>query len=392
MDEFGFTVVAGTGWGILHKAEAWAQTEKTFRAIAETHAAVGAEYIVHLPPMFRDEKSWEFTDDRVLDPDAWKLYVDNANRLGQILKDEYGLKMVLHPHGDSHIETPEDIDRVFAATDPTYVNLCLDTGHIVYGGGDPIEMVAKYPERISYVHIKAFDVELTREAHEKDWPFGEAVARGLSVRPPAGAPDMKQLVDAIAGLGKELYVICEQDLYPCDPRLPLPNAVMTRQYLASCGLGLALSGVDDTAMRFAIIGAGRIGAVHARSVAAHPEAQLVLVCDPVGDAAATLAAAHGARWTKDVDDGLRGGRRRRGDRRLADPVPRRPDHRRRRGGQGRAGREARRPRSGPRRRVSCGGRRPRRSGHARVQPSLRPGLRRGQGAARWPGRSASWSS
>lgn len=237
MDDNGFTVVAGTGWGILHKAEAWAETERTFRAIAETHAAVGAQYIVHLPPMFRDEKTWAFTDDRVLGPDAWRLYVENANRLGQILKDEYGLAMVLHPHGDSHIETPQDIDRIFAATDPAYVNLCLDTGHIVYGGGDPIEMIRRYPERIAYVHIKAFDVDLTREAHEKDWPFGEAVARGLSVRPPAGAPDMTELVDALADLDKPLYVICEQDLYPCDPRLPLPNAVMTRQYLASCGLG-----------------------------------------------------------------------------------------------------------------------------------------------------------
>lgn len=238
MDDNGFTVVAGTGWGILHKAEAWAETEKTFRAIAETHAAVGAEYIVHLPPLFRDDKTWEWTDDRVLTPDAWSLYTENANRLGQILKDEYGLKMVLHPHGDSHIETPEDIARVFDATDPDYVNLCLDTGHIVYGGGDPLEMVRTYPDRISYVHIKAFDVELTEQAHKEDWPFGEAVARGASVRPPAGAPDMPSLVAALAGLDKDLYVITEQDLYPCDPRLPLPNAVMTRQYLASCGLGL----------------------------------------------------------------------------------------------------------------------------------------------------------
>ncbi|GMA41707.1 sugar phosphate isomerase/epimerase family protein [Mobilicoccus caccae] len=49
MDDHGFQVVAGTGWGILHKEEAWAETEKTFRAIGETHAAVGAEYVVHLP-------------------------------------------------------------------------------------------------------------------------------------------------------------------------------------------------------------------------------------------------------------------------------------------------------------------------------------------------------
>ncbi len=238
MDDNGFTVVAGTGWGILHKAEAWAETERTFRAIAETHAAVGAEYIVHLPPLFRDDKTWEWTDDRVLTPDAWKLYIENANRLGQILKDEYGLKMALHPHGDSHIETPEDIARVFDATDPTYVNLCLDTGHIVYGGGDPLEIVRTYPDRIAYVHIKAFDVELAEQAHREDWPFGEAVARGASVRPPAGAPDMRELVAALAGLNKDLYVVCEQDLYPCDPQLPLPNAIATREFLADCGLGL----------------------------------------------------------------------------------------------------------------------------------------------------------
>ena len=156
-DEYGMRVVAGTGWGVLHKQEAWETTLETFRAIAETHAAVGAEYIVHLPPLYRDDKTWEWTDDRVLSDDAWKLYVEHANVLGRILLDEYGLKMVLHPHGDSHIETPEEIARIFDATDPTYVNLCLDSGHVVYGGGDPVELCRKYPERITYVHIKAFD-------------------------------------------------------------------------------------------------------------------------------------------------------------------------------------------------------------------------------------------
>lgn len=66
-------------------------------------------------------------------------------RLGRIMKEDYGLQMVLHPHGDSHIETPEDIDRVFQATDPDYVGFCLDTGHIVYGGGDPMEPVPHVP-------------------------------------------------------------------------------------------------------------------------------------------------------------------------------------------------------------------------------------------------------
>lgn len=238
MDDHGFQVVAGTGWGILHKEEAWAETEKTFRAIGETHAAVGAEYVVHLPPLFRDDKTWEFTDDRVLSPEAWDLYIRNADRLGRMMKNDYGLKMVLHPHGDSHIETREDIDRIFGATDPDYVGFCLDTGHIVYGQSDPIDIIKDYPERIDYVHIKAMDASLVKQAHDDDWPFGQAVAKGCSVAPPAGEPKMPGLIEALADLDKELYVITEQDMYPCDPSYPLPNAIRTREYLAECGLGL----------------------------------------------------------------------------------------------------------------------------------------------------------
>lgn len=55
-------------------------------------------------------------------------------------------------------------------------------------------------------------------------------------------------------------------------------------------------------LRFAIIGAGRIGVVHADAIASHPDAALVLVADPFGDAATRLAGAHGARSTTVVDD------------------------------------------------------------------------------------------
>jgi inosose dehydratase len=64
------------------------------------------------------------------------------------------------------------------------------------------------------------------------------VAKGCSVAPPAGAPDMGGLVEALADLDKELYVICEQDMYPADPGAPLPIAIQTREYLASLGLGV----------------------------------------------------------------------------------------------------------------------------------------------------------
>jgi myo-inositol 2-dehydrogenase/D-chiro-inositol 1-dehydrogenase len=48
-------------------------------------------------------------------------------------------------------------------------------------------------------------------------------------------------------------------------------------------------------MRLALIGAGRIGRIHARNIAAHPEAELALVTDPVPGAAEALAASLGVR-------------------------------------------------------------------------------------------------
>src|SRR5699024_3003829 len=140
--------------------------------------------------------------------------------------------------GDSHIETPEEIARIFEATDPELVSFCLDTGHIVYGGGDPVMMIEEYPERIGYVHIKAFDPDITREAHEADSPVGAAVADGASWGPPRRLPDMRGLVQKLTTLDRERSVICAQDLYPCDPSLPLPNAIATREFLAECGLGV----------------------------------------------------------------------------------------------------------------------------------------------------------
>jgi len=237
MSKRALTVVAGTQFGILHKEQEWANTEFEMRRNAAVLKAVGATFLVYLPPMFRSDKTWEFTDERVLSEEQWRLYTSNANKLGKILKDEYGVTMVVHPHGDSHIETRTDIDRFFADTDPEYVSFCLDTGHIVYGGEDPINIVRDYPQRIGFVHIKAMDPALVREAHEKDWPFGEAIARGASVTPPAGQPEMKALVDALAGLDREIIVVVEQDLYPVEFDFPLPNAIATRQYLAECNLG-----------------------------------------------------------------------------------------------------------------------------------------------------------
>ncbi|MHB8892623.1 MAG: inositol 2-dehydrogenase [Candidatus Limnocylindrales bacterium] len=57
-------------------------------------------------------------------------------------------------------------------------------------------------------------------------------------------------------------------------------------------------------LRIALLGAGRIGQVHARSVSESGDAQLAWVCDPIEAAATTLAGTYGAKWSPEPQDAL----------------------------------------------------------------------------------------
>jgi inosose dehydratase len=97
-------------------------------------------------------------------------------------------------------------------------------------------IIRKYPDRIGYVHIKQMDPGIAARAVKEDLPFGQAVAMGASVEPPAGLPDVPSVLEALAGLDAELFVVVEQDMYPVEFDRPLPIAQRTRSYLNSAGL------------------------------------------------------------------------------------------------------------------------------------------------------------
>ncbi len=59
--------------------------------------------------------------------------------MGRRILDEYGLRVQFHSHADSHVGYQPEIERFLESTDPAYVNLCLDTGHVAYYGGDCLD-------------------------------------------------------------------------------------------------------------------------------------------------------------------------------------------------------------------------------------------------------------
>ncbi len=75
------------------------------------------------------------------------------NRIGERLS-EMGLKACVHPHLNTFCESPEEVDRVMALTDPRYIWLAPDTAHLYAGGSDVPAVFRKHFERIAYIHAK----------------------------------------------------------------------------------------------------------------------------------------------------------------------------------------------------------------------------------------------
>ncbi|MEU2923534.1 TIM barrel protein [Streptomyces sp. NPDC007251] len=236
LDARGLKLSGGTAFGALHRPEAWDDMLVHVRQVAELTAAAGAHHLVLIPPMYRDEKTGAYTEPPELTAEQWAGFGRNADRLGRLLLDEYGVRLVLHPHADSHIQTQPEIERLLNESDGRYTNLCLDTGHVAYGGGDTLDLIRRFGERVGYVHLKQMDPSVLARVAAEGLSFGEAVQLGVCVSPPAGVPDPGDVVAELASLDAELFVIVEQDLYPCAPDVPLPIAVRTREHLADCGL------------------------------------------------------------------------------------------------------------------------------------------------------------
>ena len=147
------------------------------------------------------------------------------------------MKLVFHPHADTHVDTQDRIERFLADTDPELVNLCLDTGHVSYCEGDNIEIIKAFPERITYVHLKSVDPVVRARALAEKMPLSESVKLGIMCEPPYGEPDMPPLLDVLGSLDREIYAVIEQDLYPVEPHIPMPIGARTAGYYVGCGLG-----------------------------------------------------------------------------------------------------------------------------------------------------------
>ncbi|HWT33110.1 MAG TPA: sugar phosphate isomerase/epimerase [Microbacterium sp.] len=227
-------ISGGTVFTGFHKGDdQWQRAWDQVLQVATLTRAMGAEHIVVIPDLWRSDATGEALEARTLDADQWTRLAAGHDRLGKALLEEYGLKQQFHSHADSHVGTRREVERLLDATDPRYLNLCLDTGHYAYYGGDSVQLIQDHPDRIGYLHLKQVDPELRFEVLKNDVPFADA-AIDIMVEPPAGVPDFAPVIEAVSAIDPDIFAIVEQDMPGVDIDLPAGIATRTREHIFGC--------------------------------------------------------------------------------------------------------------------------------------------------------------
>ena len=161
----------------------------------------------------------------------WDDAVEIISRIARACL-EMGLSTAFHHHAGTLIETPNEIERLCASTDPSLIGLCLDTGHYLYGGGDPVEAVRRYGSRIWHLHLKDVRSAVLESVRREGVGFIEAVRRDVFCELGEGAVDFPGIKQGLIDCGYEGWAIVEQDVDASQPGVqPLESAVRSRRYL-----------------------------------------------------------------------------------------------------------------------------------------------------------------
>ena len=139
-------------------------------------------------------------------------------QVGQVIGEvegaaaEFGLGLVFHPHVATFVETLLEVECLFEALAATSVGLCLDTGHCVYGGGDPTEEARKYRSLPRYVHVKDVNAGVLGESRRNQLDFEGAVGAGVFCPIGEGCIDFNVFFRFLAEMQYSGWMVVEQDV------------------------------------------------------------------------------------------------------------------------------------------------------------------------------------
>jgi len=205
------------------------------RKVGNLLAALKAPFLVMADDQSPERNAFS---GRVYDKECPVLSASQWKHVGKIVADaeavasEFGLDLVFHPHVATYIETPEECELFYDATSHTNVGLCLDTGHCVYGYGDPVREAEKYKSKLRFVHIKDCDTKVLDEARRHKWTFEDAIEHKVFTVIGQGDIDFPAFFRTLVNNGYSGWNVVEQDVkFGATPIPPAESIAASLKYL-----------------------------------------------------------------------------------------------------------------------------------------------------------------
>jgi len=145
-----------------------------------------------------------------LDADDWRRFGSGLTMVLRRCRDR-GYEPTFHPETGTYVEAPWEIERVLDLSD---VGLCLETGHMMLGGGDPVAMLRSCAGRINHVHLKDAVLDVMRQIVADDAPVTEIWSREAFCALGHGDLDVAAILDGLAAIGFGGWLVVEQDILP----------------------------------------------------------------------------------------------------------------------------------------------------------------------------------
>jgi inosose dehydratase len=145
-----------------------------------------------------------------LDDDGWRHFSDGVAQAAERSRSR-GYEPTFHHHTATYVEAPWEIERMLELTD---VGLLLDTGHLALGGGDPVQGLRDWRDRIDHVHVKDYDRSILKQVLADRAGMEEAWRRRVFCELGTGDVDLDAFFRELESSGYGGWLVVEQDLIP----------------------------------------------------------------------------------------------------------------------------------------------------------------------------------
>jgi inosose dehydratase len=213
LGEFGLACVSGWYSGRLARRSVAEEIEAVgphLELLAQNGATVMvygevADAIQGLPvPLYKRPR---FGDDA-----AWRAYGERLDAFGAHLAKR-GVRLAYHHHMGAYVQSPEDVDKLMSVTGND-VGLLFDTGHITFGGGDAVNVLARHVRRVCHVHCKDVRPSVMALARNRQWSFLTSVLNGVFTVPGDGSVDFDGVARLLAQNDYKGWLVVEAEQDP----------------------------------------------------------------------------------------------------------------------------------------------------------------------------------